>query len=247
MTIARRSAISAVVSSVALGVPTLAIALALFRGLSRLPGDSLAGAVSESASDASIRGLALAVPVGALSVTLALGVSLGFFVLYRSSAHLLVARLFSVSSQFLSPLLFALGWLLIGGWLGVPPSRLLIVTALSGMLIPSCVVVLDTFLVARLAGYLDTAATLGASPWDQMRLALRLGAPTLVAASVVTIAWAYTDAVAIGLLSGGGEFYPGTLVTYLLQQSGLSDLAYIAILPSLAAAALISMWVSRRA
>lgn len=229
-----------------LGLPACALLAMSVGAAMTFYNDPSASQLSTVFLQTSVRGLVLAIGTATISVGLAAVATLGVLVTSRLGTPIQVTRIISISSQFLSPLLFGLGWLVIGRYINVPPSTPLIVIALSSMLIAPSVIILETFAVRPAAVYLDTAALLGAGLRHQLGLLGRLTARPLLAAFMITASWAYSDIVVLGLLAPGDRFYPGTLVSYLARQSTMPDLAYVAILPGVVVAFIAALGISRR-
>lgn len=215
-----------------MALPAIGLIVSLGRATKEVTQLNLMTQIANIVGQATLRGLVVAGTAAVLAVVIG-GLTLLNTRRREGPIESSIIRLLAVAAQFFSPLLIALGWLVLVGSTRLAFSALLLVLALTGAALPVAIVLLDSYAVQTVWRYLDTAALLGAGPKDRAGLALKLAAPALVASVLVALSWGYSDLVIVGMLSSGESFYPGTLVAYLFRQSTLSQVALISVFPSI--------------
>ncbi|HLJ89683.1 MAG TPA: hypothetical protein VKZ53_22930 [Candidatus Angelobacter sp.] len=217
--------------------PFAAMGVALISSVKRLSAESVSlRPISSVLLSTTYRGIAISATVALLAVTFA-AISLLHLKIGR---HIPVvrmgARAFAVSTQFFSPLLVAMGWIVTVGHSRIAFSLPAMILGLLSLALPPAYIVLDLYVVGRLTRYIEMASVLGARPLMRSRLALALARPAIIGSLLITFAWTYCDLVVISLVGSGNQFYPGPLVSYLIRQSTIRELALFATLPSVALA-----------
>lgn len=224
--------LTTLITLVWLGAPVASIVFALANAFVAIAQDNRATEILLiTVVDAATNGLGLA----ALSATIVVFVATATVLpslRTRAHAERALIRVFSIGALFISPLITALGCLVLTGNSEFAFSLGAILLALSASALPVAIIVLGAHSSKAVRPYLESAAMLGAGPTVRFWLAARLLAPAVGIAFLVSFSWAYADLVATGIVGSGLSFFPGTLTSYLFRHTQVTDAAFLNVLPS---------------